>query len=96
MVAIAGESIGVAGLAGVISALRHAVADAGIRAEVRRYLAEPAADEDGLKIVSVTRSEDLSLGPRGEFVDELTTRRVGSILERCSEADCSQSRPACP
>ena len=69
-VRVGGEDLSVTGLASVGPALGLCGADA-IETGERRHLAEPAADEDVLEVVSVAGSEDLTEGARVELVHHL-------------------------
>ena len=64
-VRVGGEDLSVTGLASVGPALGLCGADA-IETGERRHLAEPAADEDVLEVVSVAGSEDLTEGARAD------------------------------
>ena len=79
-VLLVGDDIGMTG-AGVhpAGAERLGVAEAGLSAEEGLPLAEPATDEDTLKLVHATGSESLAVGARVELVHHLALARGHAV-----------------
>lgn len=77
-VVLAGEDVGVASLAVVSPARRHGGADA-VHARHVRLLAEPAANEDALEFIGLSRGEHLAEAARVELVLHLAVAVIASL-----------------